>query len=205
MQKHSALDEALFEHIPPENLPAALGLKDASLAARLASSPLLKKQIRARVLSSLPPLPHALPSESAELFAELSTTTADTLERLCRVMTILINHRAILATTSGAVLTQIADWCGGRALILGLRDRRFPAFANFRVLKTVSSAELELFAQTVKGYLIGILPPAYRARLKLRLAPADFAEPLSFAPGDPDAVCFLRYALMAWECRHAED
>lgn len=205
MQPHAALDEALFDHILPENLPAALTLKDAGLAERLASSRLLKESVRARVLSSLPALPEALPAESAELFAELSMTTADALERLCRVMAVLINHRAILATTSGAVLTQIAAWCGGRALILGLQDRSFPVFANFHVLKTVSSGELELYAQTVKDHLVGLLPPAYRARLKLRLAPADFPEPRAFAPGDPDAVYFLRYAIMARECRHAED
>ncbi|GEM_PF-2822191 len=199
-----AFDEAPLQHVAPANMARALGLRDAGIAARIASSRLLAAEAGGRILSALPPAPAALPPARAQLFAELAMAAPEALSALCRVMTVLINHKAILATTSGAALTEIVDWCGSRALVLGLREARLPAFGEFRVLSTASGELLDLYARKVKAHLIGVLPPAYRERLKLRLVPEELLEPLSFAPGDPDEACFLRYVALAREHGNAQ-
>ena len=192
-------DEAPLDHILPANLPEALGVRDLGLAAKLASSRLLRSEVNQRILIRLPAAPKTLSPASAAFFANLVMESAESLARLCRVTAVLINHKSILATTSGAVLTEIAAWCGDQALILELPDIRFPAFEALQVLNHASAEALESYSLNVRGRLIGVLPPAYRARLKLRLAPEDFPEPLAFAPGDPDEGCFLRYVALARE------
>ena len=205
MSAHKAFDKDPLTHILPENLPIALGLKSPGIAERLVTSQLLQRPVQLRIVSALPVPPKKLPQDLAELSSELLMADANALDELCRTMTLLINHRAILATTSGRLLTQIADWCGGRALILSLRERDFPAFARLATLREVPVDALETYALKVKALLIGLLPAAYQERMRLRMSTAAFPEPMPFAPGDPDKACFLSYAAMAREYIHAQD
>lgn len=199
-----AFDEAPLAHVLSGNLPAALGLQNGQIALKLAASRFLRPALEARILSALPELPNDLTAENAHLFAAVAMESAEGLDRLCCVMTVLINHKAILGVTSGPMLTEIAAWCGSRALILGLRDASFPAFANFHVLNVASLDALEQYAADVKAHLVGVLPQAYRERLKLRLAPAELCEPRTFSAGEPDEACFLAYAALARGYLNAE-
>jgi len=199
MKPACAFDEAPLDHIPSENLSAVLGLRNTTIAAKLASSCLLRPAVNHKILSELPALPGELPQATALLCADLLTKDAEKLADLCRITTIMINHKVILCTTSGAVLRDIASWCGEQALLLSLAEKRFPAFKNMQVLNVASRDLLEIYKQKVEGLLLGFLPPAYLERLKLQLKPGELSEPVAFAPDDPDKECFLRYAALARE------
>jgi len=200
-----AFDEAPLDYILPENLPVMLGVRDGAIAATLASSRLLRPAINRRIRSELPPLPDAFPSANDRLLAELALESAAELDQLCRVMSVLINRRAILATTSGAVLREIVAWCGDQALIFSLHDARFPDFLEFEVLSVASHELLDAYALRLKAHLLGTLPPAYRKRLELRLASEQLCEPLTFVPGDPDEACFMEYVALARRYRDAKN
>ncbi len=199
-----AFDEAPLQHVAPANIARALGLNDAGIAARITTSRLLAKEASQRILSTLPSAPAAMPPAHAQLFSQLTMVSSETLSALSRIMTVLINYKAILATTCGATLTEIVDWCGSRTLIMSLCNVHPPTFRAFHILSAASGELLEFYSRKVKGHLIGILPPAYRERLKLRLLSEELLEPLSFLTDDPDEICFLRYVALAQEYTNAQ-
>ena len=199
MKPACPFDAAPLEYILPDKLPTALGLQNAGIAASLASCRFLRAAVSRRVLSALPALPEELPQARVLLFAELTVKSPEELSELCRVMTIMMNHKSILATTSGVVLREIASWCGDQALLLSLDKTRFPIFASLQVLDTASCELLALYEQKVRGLLFGVLPHAHRQRLELRLRQSDLCEPVAFAPDDPDEAFFLRYLTLALE------
>ena len=88
---------------------------------------------------------------------------------------------------------------------MSLHDARVPDFVKFEVLSVASHELLDAYALRLKAHLLGALPPAYRKRLELRLAPEELCEPLAFAPGDPDEACFMECVAMARRYRDAKD
>ncbi|WP_173932931.1 hypothetical protein [Chelativorans sp. Marseille-P2723] len=202
MHPHCSFDETPLDHIMPDNLPAVLGLRDAQIAARLTNIRLLGPMLNKQILRKLPPFTESR-AETLRLFAYLMDEELESLNRLCRIMAVMINHKAIRMATSGTLLSGIASWCEDQALIRGLGDSRFPSFENLHVLTAVSADALEEYATMLKAYLIGMLPPACRERLLLKYPPGAFPEPRTFAASDPDEACILRYLMLAREHRDA--
>ena len=192
-------DEAPLDCILPERLPEVLGLRDAFIAAKLASSRFLKPAINLRIRSAMTAIPSGLSEERRLLLDDLLMRDPEELADFCRVLSVMINHRAILRIARGSMLREIASWCGDEALLMSLAGAKFPNFVNMKVLDTASRDLLESYALETKARLFGLMPDAYLGRLKLRLPPSLVSEPVAFAPDDPDEATFLHHVVQARE------
>ncbi|WP_273795018.1 hypothetical protein [Brucella intermedia] len=119
-------------------------------------------------------------------------------EALSRIMSVLINHKAVLCVTSGETLRRILEWCANDAILDIVRGTPLPQFTQLQVISDATEESLELYAAKINAYLINVLPSAYRQRLLARYAVESSPSMLDFPSGVSDRDAFLETATIAY-------
>ncbi|WP_424978275.1 hypothetical protein [Leisingera sp. S232] len=198
------------EFVAPEQFQALTGMNNPMLADAMWQTAVLRLSIDDFLRESLLPLP-SLPSDVAGIYEKIAFSSQEELMSLARVLSVLINFAAVVATTDSKRLNAVVEWCGNAGLLDLLRNRKLPEFKSFPVLSSLSIDMLELYASHILVHLIGVLPEGYRQRLLLRYPPGTYSAERAFADDDPDRLVFDKYLQLAvplWPSageRHAQD
>ena len=198
------------DFVAPERFQVFTGISNPLLANSLWQTAVLRPSIDDFLREKLLPLPSLL-GDIASIYEKITFSSQNELISLTRVLSVLINFAAVVATTEGKRLKAVVDWCGIAGVLDVVRNGKLPKFKSFPVLPSISIDMLELHASHILLYVIGALPSGYRQRLLLRFPSGTFSADRAFSADDPDRFVFVKYLQLAaslWPSmgeRHAQD
>ncbi|MEO0624493.1 MAG: hypothetical protein AAFU49_03005 [Pseudomonadota bacterium] len=186
----AVLSEKPLDFAEQSYMPHLLGVSSHDLAASLMAVAPLRPLLDQRVEEILGD-PEDLPIGEFSALVELLNADLDALDRIARIVAVLVHAPSLATTTDGAILRLIVAHTGTREIVRCLDDQDSPVFECLPHTVYVTQELLDLYTQQVLRYMMGLIPPRLMQRVIVRFPEGALPAPDTLTDRPADRATLL--------------